>query len=124
MDRPDLSLSGIVLDTDDVQMLSEFYIRLLGWELTQDELPGWRKLGAPAGPGLSFQLETNYRPPVWPAGTDRTPMQVHLDIQVTDLAPAVAFAQECGAVLHDFQPQDDVRVLSDPSGHPFCLFLH
>jgi hypothetical protein len=25
--------------------------------------------------------------------------------------------------LADFQPQDDVRVLFDPDGHPFCLFL-
>jgi hypothetical protein len=23
----------------------------------------------------------------------------------------------------DFQPQEDVRVLSDPVGHPFCLYL-
>jgi len=29
----------------------------------------------------------------------------------------------CGAVLAESQPQDDVRVLFDPSGHPFCLFL-
>jgi hypothetical protein len=28
-----------------------------------------------------------------------------------------------GAVLAEVQPQDDVRVLFDPSGHPFCLFL-
>ena len=26
------------------------------------------------------------------------------------------------ASLADFQPQDDVCVLFDPSGHPFCLF--
>jgi hypothetical protein len=26
-------------------------------------------------------------------------------------------------VLADVQPQDDVRVLFDPSGHPFCLFV-
>jgi hypothetical protein len=25
--------------------------------------------------------------------------------------------------LADFQPQEDVRVLFDPVGHPFCLFL-
>ena len=23
-----------------------------------------------------------------------------------------------------YQPQDDLRVLFDPAGHPFCLFLH
>ncbi|MFE9031605.1 VOC family protein [Streptomyces iakyrus] len=26
-----------------------------------------------------------------------------------------------GARLAGFQPQDDVRVLLDPAGHPFCL---
>ncbi|MBT0769677.1 VOC family protein [Kineosporia sp. J2-2] len=123
MDRPSLTLTGIVLDTDDVEMLSEFYRRLLGWELDQDELPDWRKLRAPGGAGLSFQLDERYRPPVWPAGDDQTPMQLHLDILVTEMAPAVAWAQECGAALADFQPQDDVRVLLDPSGHPFCLYL-
>jgi hypothetical protein len=35
------------------------------------------------------------------------------------LARAVAL----GAAAADFQPQDDVRVLCDPVGHPFCLFV-
>ncbi len=30
---------------------------------------------------------------------------------------------QCGATLADTQPQDDVRVLLDPVGHPFCLVL-
>jgi hypothetical protein len=28
-----------------------------------------------------------------------------------------------GAELACHQPQDDVRVLLDPVGHPFCLYL-
>ena len=28
-----------------------------------------------------------------------------------------------GATLAEFQPQDDVRVMLDPAGHPFCLYL-
>jgi hypothetical protein len=27
-----------------------------------------------------------------------------------------------GATQAAYQPQDDVRVLIDPDGHPFCLF--
>ena len=46
----------------------------------------------------------------------------HLDIWVQDLDAATEWAISVGAVLADFQPQDDVRVLFDPSGHPFCLF--
>jgi hypothetical protein len=33
-----------------------------------------------------------------------------------------AWAIEQGAELASDQPQDDVRVLLDPEGHPFCLF--
>jgi hypothetical protein len=36
---------------------------------------------------------------------------------------AVADAVEVGATLAAYQPQDDVRVLLDPAGHPFCLYL-
>ena len=50
-------------------------------------------------------------------------MQLHLDFQVDDLDEAVAHAVECGAELADFQPQERVRVLLDPAGHPFCLYL-
>jgi hypothetical protein len=35
----------------------------------------------------------------------------------------VAHAVELGARQADFQPQDDVRVMLDPDGHPFCLYL-
>lgn len=49
-------------------------------------------------------------------------MQAHLDIAVDDLAAGVSRAVALGAVEAAFQPQDDVRVLLDPAGHPFCLF--
>jgi hypothetical protein len=50
-------------------------------------------------------------------------MMVHLDIWVDDLDAAGAHAVDAGAVLAEYQPQDDVRVYLDPDGHPFCLFL-
>ena len=49
-------------------------------------------------------------------------MMMHLDIQVDDLDEAVAFALEGGAELAAFQPQETVRVMLDPAGHPFCLY--
>ena len=36
--------------------------------------------------------------------------------------PQDAWALKAGAVLAEHQPQQDVRVLLDPAGHPFCLF--
>ena len=50
-------------------------------------------------------------------------MMMHLDIAVDDLAGAVADAVELGATLHEHQPQDEVHVMLDPAGHPFCLYL-
>jgi hypothetical protein len=50
-------------------------------------------------------------------------MMMHLDIEVEALDSAVADAVEAGATVTDHQPQDDVRVLLDPAGHPFCLYL-
>jgi len=43
-------------------------------------------------------------------------------IAIGVLAAGVAWALEQGARLADHQPQDDVRVMLDPEGHPFCLF--
>ena len=62
-------------------------------------------------------------PPVWPAGPGDPRMQVHLDVEVDDLAAAVEAAVAAGARVADFQPQDDVRVCLDPAGHPFCLWV-
>ena len=42
---------------------------------------------------------------------------------MTSVAEAVAEAAALGAREAEFQPQDDVRVMLDPAGHPFCLYL-
>jgi catechol 2,3-dioxygenase-like lactoylglutathione lyase family enzyme len=123
MSRPRMTVSGVVLDSPDAQALARFYEELLGWKRTQDE-PDWVKLSGPdGGTGLSFQTESSYVRPTWPAGPDGQQMQVHLDIHVDDLDVAGTYAASIGAQLADFQPQDDVRVYLDPVGHPFCLFL-
>jgi hypothetical protein len=50
-------------------------------------------------------------------------MMLHLDLEVDDLDEAVAYAVEVGAQLAEHQPQEDVRVMLDPAGHPFCLYV-
>ncbi|WP_406223662.1 VOC family protein [Streptomyces canus] len=72
-------------------------------------------------PGLSFQTEPLFTRPRWPSAGSEQQMMMHLDIEVNDLSSAVEDAFALGAT--DFQPQDDVRVLFDPAGHPFCLFV-
>jgi hypothetical protein len=46
---------------------------------------------------------------------------MHFDFQVGDLDSAVAEAVALGASVATRQPQDNVRVLVDPAGHPFYL---
>jgi catechol 2,3-dioxygenase-like lactoylglutathione lyase family enzyme len=122
-ETPRMALSGIVFDAPDARALAAFYQRLLGWTVQQNE-SDWVKLGGPdGGPGLSFQTESAYVRPTWPAGPQDQQMMVHLDIAVDDLDEAGAHAIAAGATLAEYQPQDDVRVHLDPAGHPFCLFL-
>jgi catechol 2,3-dioxygenase-like lactoylglutathione lyase family enzyme len=120
---PRFTLTGTVLDSPDPKGLALFYQRLLGWPFGSDE-PEWVTLRPEDGSaGLSFQLEEDHVPPVWPAQHGDPRMQLHLDIQVDDLAGAVEVAVAAGATVARFQPQDDVRVCLDPAGHPFCLFV-
>jgi catechol 2,3-dioxygenase-like lactoylglutathione lyase family enzyme len=117
-----LRLSSTVLGSPDPSASAAFYRELLGWQVMQDE-PGWVMLRPPGGgSGVSFQLEPDHVPPVWPAGPGDQQMQAHLDVAVHDLAAEARRAVALGARLAQHQPQDDVRVLHDPDGHVFCLF--
>ncbi len=123
---PSARLSTVVLDAHDAHELAAFYQRLLGYVVRAEE-PHWVLIGPPpgtAGTSLAFETEPGYVPPVWPT---RKPgdqqMMLHLDIEVDDLEAETARAVAAGARVADHQPQDDVRVLYDPSGHPFCLWV-
>jgi Glyoxalase-like domain len=50
-------------------------------------------------------------------------MQAHLDILVDDLDAASVFAESLGAREAEWQPQQHVRVMIDPVGHIFDLFV-
>jgi catechol 2,3-dioxygenase-like lactoylglutathione lyase family enzyme len=123
MPQPRLTVTGTNIDAPDANALADFYRRLLGWT-TRTEEPGWVVIrSADGGQSLSFQTESRYVRPVWPAGPGDQQMMMHLEIKVDDLPAAVDHAVAQGATLAGFQPQDDVRVCLDPAGHPFCLFL-
>lgn len=109
---------------------------------------GWAQLKRVEGRlrmTLNFEWDEHYVPPVWPTpvpsqlgwpsvatGPDSVPVvsrgpsaqqvMAHLDLWVDDLDVSAAWAIECGATEHPVQPQETVRVMSDPHGHPFCLF--
>ena len=100
-----LTATSVTIGSPRPRELARFYAELLGWPLTGE-------------------LERHFQRPVWPAEAGRPLASQHLDILVTgDLDEAVSWAVGHGAVLGAVQPQEDVRVLFDPDGHPFCLFV-
>lgn len=122
-DNPGLMLTTVNISAPDPGSLARFYQQLLGWQIEAEE-PEWVLLrAADGGVGLSFQTESSYVRPVWPAGPSDQQMMMHLEVRVVDLESAGAHARECGATLAHYQPQDDVRVYLDPAGHPFCLWI-
>jgi catechol 2,3-dioxygenase-like lactoylglutathione lyase family enzyme len=134
MQRPSLRVTSVTISAPDPRGLAAFYSALLGWPVTSSEparpgFPpedGWAQLRPPAteaGPTLNFEYERDFVRPVWPSVDGEQQIQTHLDIAVTDLDSAVAWAEQNGAVQADYQPQQHVRVMLDPAGHPFCLFL-
>ena len=147
--RPRIQATSISISTSDPRELAQFYARLLGVEVTVSEGPregdpataGWAQLRPTEGAlvmTLNFEWDEHYVPPAWPtppptALTDPGPTPVrhvgeqqvmaHLDLWVDDLEEAEAWALQCGASRHEHQPQERVRVMLDPHGHPFCLFV-
>jgi catechol 2,3-dioxygenase-like lactoylglutathione lyase family enzyme len=133
MTRPRLRVTSVTIGTARPHDLAHFYARLLGWPVTAEDpavpgdpvLGGWAQIRAPegeSGPTLNFEYERHFTRPVWPSVPGRQTASQHLDIEVADLGAAVEWAVAQGATVAGFQPQDDVRVLFDPDGHPFCLF--
>ncbi len=127
---PFVRVTSVTVMTPEPLVLADFYARLLRVEVSATEPP---PPGAPAAAGfaqirmphltLNFEYEEQWSRPVWPAEAGHQSATQHLDLWVADLEASSAWATECGATLADTQPQDDVRVFLDPSGHPFCLFV-
>jgi catechol 2,3-dioxygenase-like lactoylglutathione lyase family enzyme len=129
-----MAVTSVTLGAPAPRELAAFYARMLGWTITASDPArpgrppedGWAQIRPPAGqagPTLNFEYEEQFVRPVWPSAAGGQNATQHLDIAVGDLAETVAWATEAGATLAEFQPQPDVRVLFDPAGHPFCLFL-
>ncbi len=115
---------GVQLDAPDGRELAHFYQRLLGWQLFDESDDGAALAPSEdAGYNLAFETEPHYVRPVWPTEPGKPQMQMHLDIEVDDLDEAVAYAVSVGAQEATYQPQRTVRVMLDPAGHPFCLYL-
>lgn len=112
---------GTAVEAPDPSALASFYSQLLGWSVAHEE-PGTVVLSVPEGHiYVVFQEAPDYRPPVWPPNPSSQRSMMHFDFQVGDLDSAVTEAVALGATVSPQQLQENVRVLFDPAGHPFCL---
>jgi catechol 2,3-dioxygenase-like lactoylglutathione lyase family enzyme len=117
----------VCIDCENADELAEFYCRLLGWQVTARD-DGWVQAGDPnGGVGLNFQAEEWYTPPTWPERPGEQTKMLHFEVLVDDIEAAVADALAAGATVAAHQPSDrdpsGLRVMLDPAGHPFCLFV-
>ena len=128
MERPRLRVGAVTITSEPARAreLADFYHRLLGWPIVNEgPRGGWAQLRPPdgeTGPTINIEEDREHARPVWPSRAGAQTATMHLDVGVDDLDQAVAWALEAGAALADDQPQDHVRVMLDPHGHPFCLF--
>ena len=118
----------VTLDCRDADELAAFYGRLFGWEVGARDGHGWVQLAAPDdGVGLNLQADTAYEPPVWPESPGSQAKMMHFEVLVDDLEAAVRQVHEAGGSEAPHQPSDRdparLRVMLDPAGHPFGLFV-
>lgn len=112
---------GLAIEAPDPAALARFYAAVTDWPIVHEEA-GTAILGTPGGANfIVFQEAAGYESPTWPPVTGAQRPMMHLDFQITDLDAAVEEAIALGATLATHQPNESVRVLLDPAGHPFCL---
>lgn len=117
-------LRGVTVDCKDPKSLSDFYIRMLGWEKTYEDNGFIVISSSSSDVRIGFQKNSDYVPPVWPEIQNEQQQQVHLDFRVRDkehMKCMVEHAIVCGASKAKEQYSDVWTVMIDPAGHPFCF---
>ena len=118
---------GLALDCAEAPPMARFYEGLLGFEV-REVGPRWAQLFDPSGGvHLNIQGDDWYQPPTWPEMPGELTKMMHFEVQVDDLPAAVARVLELGGSEARWQPPnrdaDRLRIMLDPAGQPFCLFL-
>ncbi|MDR1704073.1 MAG: VOC family protein [Clostridiales bacterium] len=124
--EPRIKLYALTLDAKDPLALARFYSALMKWDIVPiqgDEYVIIAPHRAEQGqyPGITFQLNPDYVPPVWPDKPEAQQQMAHIDFIVEDMGKAVEYAVKCGARVADEQFSEYWTVMFDPAGHPFCL---
>ena len=112
---------GAAVEAPDALALAIFYSQLLDWPIC-NQSEGTVVLAAPGGSSfVVFQESADFQAATWPPVRGEQRPMMHLDFEVEDLESAVSEAVALGARVANFQTRENVRVLFDPVGHPFCL---
>lgn len=107
-------IDEVVFDCADPARLAQFWAGVLGGELVERD-PSWCYLDPPGWTRLAFQRVPE---------PERSKNRLHLDVQVDDLAVAVAAAETLGARRVGEVERDSVgwfQVLLDPEDNEWCL---
>ena len=137
--EPRPRLSQVVIDTTDARRAAEFWRQLLGLQYRpgheapapgEDDPDGrdWLNLyDADGTPRLAFQQVSSLVRTTWPDHS--VPQQLHLDLTVEDVAALDAVHERVlglGGLLRldrSDDPEEPLRVFTDPDGHTFCVFV-
>ena len=107
-------LGEVVVDCHDPMALAEFWQRVLGGYVVRQSHE-WVALEPPHGVTVSFQLVPEAK---------SVKNRVHLDVDVHDLAEAIAAAEAIGATRQGDIVYDELggfQVMLDPEGNEFCF---
>lgn len=123
-----VSWTTLTVDCADAEAVGAFYSQVLGWEITARDGAGWLQLRNPhGGVSLNIQADDSFEPPIWPEQPGRQAKMMHFEVLVADLDAAVQLVLRSGGSEAAHQPPDRdqtrIRVMLDPAGHPFCLFV-
>lgn len=121
---PKTSVLVLVLDCAEPKELADFYAMLLNAEVHVGNERDSIEVVGHRGVHLAIRRDHGYAPPSWPRPDDS--QQAHLRILVAreDLDEAEREAVGLGARPPGAKNDEgvrDVRLCSDPAGHPFTL---
>ena len=115
-----LKIQCITIDSEDLQLVSNFWSEVLGWRIThtsEDEIVIEPPIGSPLeniAPDILFIKVPNSK---------KTKNRMHFDLRPDDQLTEVARVEHLGATKVDIGQGDEVPwiVMSDPEGNEFCI---
>ncbi len=119
-----IKFDKVMIDCLDLDLLSSFYAKLLGWTKGYVTEENVILCSESSNADIGFQRNPDYVPPVWPEKEKEQQQMMHLDFSVEnreEMAQWVEHALSLGARKADPQFSDKWTVMLDPEGHPFCI---